>query len=436
MITAMQRTFDDPQKFDRFATAVLGSKDSATTRTELKHELAASIKIRVGYNLRNFVGYDPKATAPTPLTRFGRLDAVDAIVNEVYWRSVKSPDLDKPTVVARPADAPVSYPFLWDTPQSDLVEWLGIAKSGGPGGLFSLSRNVGEVLGVFGDFDIPDPPKVLSPGYPSSVKFTNLKELEALATTLWSPLWPEGFPKIDQAAAAKGAVLYKAKLNGKPSCLECHSIIKRDDPRRRVIARMESVGTDSRAYDNFFEPTRPSGKLNGANVKFVPLSGKIPAESTADDMVTNATIGVLLGFYKDAPPDELQEVEFKGLTERALEATAPYKGRSLNGIWATAPYLHNGSVPTLDALLRPAKDRPKSFSVGVRTFDPVKVGFLTDVAGFPKFEVLDPDGMPIVGSSNAGHEYGATLTDEQRKQLVEDLKTLCRSGFGADRHAA
>ncbi len=50
---------------------------------------------------------------------------------------------------------------------------------------------------------------------------------------------------------------------------------------------------------------------------------------------------------------------------------AKYKGRPLNGIWATAPYLHNGSVPNLDALLQPAAKRPASFSIGVRTFDPV-----------------------------------------------------------------
>ena len=55
-----------------------------------------------------------------------------------------------------------------------------------------------------------------------------------------------------------------------------------------------------------------------------------------------------------------------------------YKGRSLNGIWATAPYLHNGSVPTLWDLLNPAEKRPKSFKIGVREFDPVNVGFKND----------------------------------------------------------
>ena len=50
------------------------------------------------------------------------------------------------------------------------------------------------------------------------------------------------------------------------------------------------------------------------------------------------------------------------------------KGRALNGIWATAPYLHNGSVPTLYDLLLPAADRPKKFRVGSRELDVKKVG--------------------------------------------------------------
>lgn len=103
---------------------------------------------------------------------------------------------------------------------------------------------------------------------------------------------------------------------------------------------------------------------------------------------------------------------------------ARYKGRPLDGIWATAPYLHNGSVPNLASLLQPAAKRPTSFSIGVKTFDPVRVGYLTDVAGFPRFNVNNPDGTPITGNSNAGHEFGGNLTDDERSCLLEYLKTL------------
>ena len=54
----------------------------------------------------------------------------------------------------------------------------------------------------------------------------------------------------------------------------------------------------------------------------------------------------------------------------------------------------------------------------------MKVGYLTDVSGFPRFNVKNPDGTPIVGNSNAGHEFGATLTDDERSWLLEYLKTL------------
>jgi len=69
----------------------------------------------------------------------------------------------------------------------------------------------------------------------------------------------------------------------------------------------------------------------------------------------------------------------------------------------------------------------KSFSIGVRTFDPVRVGYLTDVTGFPKFNVNDSNGNPIIGNSNAGHEgdqYGTNLSPDQRRQLIEYLKSL------------
>ena len=72
----------------------------------------------------------------------------------------------------------------------------------------------------------------------------------------------------------------------------------------------------------------------------------------------------------------------------------------------------------------PAAKRPVSFSIGVRTFDPVHVGFLTNVPGFPQFNVNNPDGTPIPGNSNAGHEFGANLSDVERAQLLEYLKTL------------
>jgi hypothetical protein len=423
LTASLQRTQSDPQKFGRFAVKILGANNNSANQTDLQQQLTTMINTRVGYNLRNFAGYNPTLPQQPPPTRYARLDAVGAIVNQAYFHATRAADLTSPIAGAMLADAPVSYPFLWDTPQHDVVQWLGIAKSGGVLDIQSLARNVGEVLGVFAEIAIPEQPSILNLGYSSSVKIQELGELENLVKTLWSPQWPADFPKIDQAAATKGAALYQT------NCLSCHVLINRTDPNRKITAVMMDVGTDPRASTNFFNRTGPSGKLNGVNINFVPFTPKIGPIADADSMISNEVIGIILGQFKGAPPDELQQMNFRG--GRSITASlanvregARYKARPLDGIWATAPYLHNGSVPNLDALLQPAAKRPTSFSIGVRTFDPVRVGYSTDVPGFPRFNVKNPDGTPVVGNSNAGHEFGGKLSDDERSWLVEYLKTL------------
>jgi len=423
LVCALQQTMNDPAKFGRFAVKVLGSQNTPANQAELQAQMVVSLKNRVGYNLRNFAGYDPRQTTPPAPTRYGRLDAVDAIVNEVYYHAVPAANLTSPIVGAKLANAPVSYPCLWDTPQHDYVEWLGIAKNGGALDVLTLSRNVGEVLGVFGDFAIPESPSLLHLGYSSSVRVVNLTTLENLLKVLWSPQWPADFPPIDQTAAASGAQLYQA------NCVSCHALIDRTDPNRKVTAVIDNAGTDPQASSNFFTRTGSSGKLNGVNANFVPFTAKIPPIADADMMLSHVVTGVIIGDFRQAPPDELSQIGFRGTRQRAVALAvvnpgAKYKTRPLDGIWATAPYLHNGSVPTLDALLQPAASRPTSFSIGVRTYDPIKVGYQTEVLGFPRFNVNNPDGTPIVGNSNAGHEYGAKLSADERRQLIEYLKTL------------
>jgi hypothetical protein len=115
---------------------------------------------------------------------------------------------------------------------------------------------------------------------------------------------------------------------------------------------------------------------------------------------------------------------------RCMTETNPvlaYKGRPLTGIWATPPYLHNGSVPTLYDLLLPPDQRPQSFFLGSREFDPDKVGYVTAQSpdnNFP-YRTRDEAGRIIDGNSNAGHDYGnASLSEEERRALVEYMKSL------------
>jgi hypothetical protein len=122
----------------------------------------------------------------------------------------------------------------------------------------------------------------------------------------------------------------------------------------------------------------------------------------------------------------------------------------LDGIWLRAPYLHNGSVPTLWALLQPPALRPKAFLRGYDVYDPVDVGFESRPEKIPpgmqkklfcyvthadaacpegkpdqgKFYNCDGDGGLCRGNGNQGHLFGTSLSDEDKRALIEHLKTF------------
>jgi hypothetical protein len=97
----------------------------------------------------------------------------------------------------------------------------------------------------------------------------------------------------------------------------------------------------------------------------------------------------------------------------------------LYGIWATAPYLHNGSVPNLAELLLWPENRKSSFMVGSRKYDADNVGYVTTETPF-KDGTLTVGAGAQPGNSNAGHKYpkDKELDEGERKALLEYLKTL------------
>ena len=121
--------------------------------------------------------------------------------------------------------------------------------------------------------------------------------------------------------------------------------------------------------------------------------------------------------------DDINRMSGTGWAFDNFHKTNGYLTGLLDGIWLRAPYLHNGSVPTLRALLSPAAQRPTTFYRGNDTYDAANVGFVSTVARegaapFMKFETSR------AGNSNRGHEYGTNLSTSDQDDLLEYLKTL------------
>ncbi len=134
--------------------------------------------------------------------------------------------------------------------------------------------------------------------------------------------------------------------------------------------------------------------------------------------------GRLDSWNKGAAVKANQVVKEMGLQRRGLveEDLKGYVAAFLDGIWLKAPYLHNGSVPTLRDLLEPAAKRPKVFWRGYDVYDPVKVGFVSDGPEAQRVGTRLDTGSKAGG--NQGHEFGTGLTAVEKEALLEYLKTL------------
>ena len=104
------------------------------------------------------------------------------------------------------------------------------------------------------------------------------------------------------------------------------------------------------------------------------------------------------------------------------EPLTGYIAVHLDGIWLRAPYLHNGSVPTLRELLEPPEKRSKIFYRGYDLYDAANVGFI--VQGEEAQRVGSKIDVTARGNSNQGHVYGTTLKPAEKEALLEYLKTL------------
>ena len=104
----------------------------------------------------------------------------------------------------------------------------------------------------------------------------------------------------------------------------------------------------------------------------------------------------------------------------AYRKTQSYSNTPTDGIWARAPYLHNGSVPTLWDLLQPPEARPVTFYRGYTVYDPVNVGYVSTGNAAENGFLFD---TRLPGNSNSGHLYGTDLSEDEKRLLIEYMKT-------------
>jgi mono/diheme cytochrome c family protein len=209
-------------------------------------------------------------------------------------------------------------------------------------------------------------------------------DIQAYLLSLQPPTYP--FP-IDRDLAARGEKVFNH------TCARCHGTYGEHWTYPNRIVPLDEIGTD---------PARSRG-----------ISEKAVAYYNRTWFAHEHT-----GWLADDFPGRL---------------TGGYQAPPLDGIWATAPYLHNGSVPTVYQVLN-SKNRPKVFTRSYRTgkddYDPQRLGW--------KITVLDKESDPSLpaierrkvydttqpGRGNGGHTFGDKLTEEERMAVIEYLKTL------------
>ncbi len=415
-------------RFRRFAEQILGPNPSFARRLALQAEIAVVLAAGLGDVLQS-----PSKGNVTEGA--GRLDALNRIGNTVFGS-------DMNIAANRVAiTAPVNYPHIWDTSWFTWVQYNGSIEQ-------PMIRNAGEAMGVSAIINFKTAPTAR---FTSSIPVDRLHDPieQSLAgnlpplpdqrfSGLRSPAWPEAIlGQIDPVLAARGATLYQAK------CQSCH-LPAVNTPEFWTSNRWTQPNAAGQRYlDLVMSPitqigTDPAQAEDMAKriVKVPPALG-LPNPVSTQGTNFSYQYGPALGavvervvnrwYDSQTPPTpQADRDRMNGYRPNGIRALLAYKARPLDGIWATAPYLHNGAVPTLWDVLAPYRERPVTFKLGSTAFDPVKVGYIN--AGGSSINTS------IRGNRNSGHLFdnspglpgtiGAELSLDERRALVEYLKTL------------
>jgi len=239
----------------------------------------------------------------------------------------------------------------------------------------------------------------LSAGFGTGATPTTLDKAKILRTAafLWDEAKPPAFPEQHRrpGLVAEGEAIYRAQ------CWSCHG--------------------------NGAPPFRTEG--SGSRVGTVTPIQDVGTDRARLDSYTLELAAAQNSLYAGFPADEARCRENPADTARCYPArfshfrkTNGYANMPLDGLWLRAPYLHNGSVPDLRALLDPPAQRPAVFWTGYDAYDHDRVGFVTQGPDAERhgwrFDTA------VRGNGNGGHLYGTRLTAAQKDALIEYLKTF------------
>ncbi|MFP3678967.1 di-heme-cytochrome C peroxidase [Pseudomonas sp. URMO17WK12:I12] len=421
LVASLTSTYLNPWKFERFARNVLGD-DYDARHPQLREEFKASLVtfVKVAWN-DTHRGLYPTEEGP------GRTDAFGRIANATFGDAISADNY-------RVANAPVDYPQLWDMWTFDWVQWNGSAQQ-------PMARNIGESLGVgatLSFFDANGQPLKGDGRYPSSVRLRDLHQIEETLQRLKPPAWPEELlGAVDKPLAAKGRELFRE------NCAGCHLPRTVESDGRWVqhlkMLPVDFIGTDPGAANNIADHRFDLSALQWDLAELKQLDVHLqpaPAEPLDLSQLSSAKgLAYITAFvgnraYRDAniPAAEQPAMNGFGLPIGVRELRA-YKARPLAGVWATAPFLHNGSVPSIYQLLSPQDERATTFYKGTFEYDPQHLGYRTEA--FTNGFVFD---TRITGNHNSGHEFragqrgngviGRLLQPQERWALLEYLKVL------------
>jgi hypothetical protein len=372
---------------------------SDRTLADRAHDLATDIELA-----QAFVGYlkampTLKAQAVNQ-NGYGRVDAFGVARNLLFGKNEKN---------LRPQSAPASFPHMWGIETTAWLQWGANMNS-------VMERNIGQSLGVGAVFD-PE-------SFATTSRLDNLNRLEHLAYKLTRPEWPaDVFGPIDEAKATKGRELYDRQ------CANCHEKPFAITPSGLVVYQLftlKETGVSPLVARNFDDTVIVDGKpVRFAAAAFGALEN-LKKQYYAANNVSEQTQAEWEGRARRPPPQWKPAMRSTLADADKYPDTRGgrvYPAKPLAGIWATAPYLNNGSVANMWDLLTPPDARPRSFLLGSREYDVEKLGYRTapdPKAPAPAWEFKTSE----TGNSNAGHVYGTRLSDEDKWALIEFLKKL------------